>query len=81
MIVIYSKPNCMYCDAAKNLLKEKKIEYVELQIGGDISRDDFLEIFPAARTVPVITVNEEWIGGFQELNEYVEKHYGNSNTN
>jgi glutaredoxin 3 len=75
MIVIYSKPNCKYCVAAKNLLTKKEVEYQELKIGEDISRDEFLELFPTAKTVPVITVDEEWIGGFKELNEYVEKKY------
>jgi glutaredoxin len=75
MIVIYSKPGCNYCVASKKLLKEKNINFQELQIGKDISRNDFLELFPTAKTVPVITVDEEWIGGFKELNEYVEKEY------
>lgn len=81
MIQIYSKPHCKYCIAAKSLLAQKCIDYKEYRIGEHISREDFLQLYPEAKTVPVIVVNNKWIGGFKELNEYVETNYGNSNEN
>ena len=33
----------------------------------DYNRDQFFEIFPTAKTFPQIIINEEKIGGYQEL--------------
>jgi len=65
--VIYSKDNCPYCDSAKILLKSKQIEYTEFNVGRDITRDEFLEQFPNARTVPQIYLDDEYVGGYDQL--------------
>lgn len=75
-IEIYSKPHCRYCLASTDLLTAKAIPYTEYKINQHISREDFLKKFPEAKTVPVIVIDDEWIGGFTELNTYVEKNYG-----
>lgn len=67
MIVVYTKDNCPYCVKAKALLKGYGLEYSETVIGKDISREEFLDIFPTARTVPQIIFDGERIGGFEEL--------------
>lgn len=67
MIVVYTKDNCPYCVKAKALLKGYGLEYAETVIGKDISREEFLDIFPTARTVPQIIFDGERIGGFEEL--------------
>jgi glutaredoxin 3 len=52
----------------------KGIEFEERKIGYDgWDRDDLLEAVPNARTVPQIFLNEELIGGFQELKKHLEK--------
>jgi glutaredoxin 3 len=72
--VVWSKDACPYCDQAKALLKMKGIEFEERKIGYDgWDRDDLLEAVPNARTVPQIFLNEELIGGFQELKKHLEK--------
>lgn len=71
MIEIYTKDNCGYCVAAKNLLKVKGIEYKEYHIPNDVSREDVIERFPGIRTVPVIVKDGNLIGGFSELQQMV----------
>jgi glutaredoxin len=72
--VVWSKDACPYCDQAKALLKMKGIEFEERKIGYDgWDKDDLLEAVPNARTVPQIFLNEELIGGFQELKKHLEK--------
>jgi glutaredoxin len=66
-VIMYSKDDCAFCDKAKNLLKMKAIEFIEYKLGKDFDRDTLLEQFPEARTFPVITLNKEYIGGFNEL--------------
>jgi len=66
-VIMYSKDDCAFCDKAKNLLKMKAIEFIEYKLGKDFDRDTLLDQFPEARTFPVITLNKEYIGGFNEL--------------
>jgi glutaredoxin 3 len=65
--VIYSKDDCPYCDNAKILLKAKQIEFTEHKVGRDLTRDEFLEQFPNTRTVPQIYVDDEYVGGYDQL--------------
>lgn len=65
--IVYSKPNCPNCVQAKTLLSNKSIEYIEIVIGSDITREEFFSLFPEARAVPQIILDEKHIGGYQEL--------------
>jgi glutaredoxin len=65
--IVWSKDACPYCDQAKALLKMKGIEFEEKKVGGGYSKEDLLEAVPNARTVPQIFLDEELIGGFNEL--------------
>lgn len=77
MYTVYSKPACPYCDAAKQLLTTKGLDFevINLDIGqpkleGEqyISRDDLLTKIPTARTMPqIMGPNGEHIGGYTEL--------------
>ena len=72
MFVIYSKDQCVYCDKAVTLLKLKAKEFVEYKLGKDFDRDTILEMFPNARSFPIITVNKEFIGGYNELEKLLD---------
>jgi len=77
-VVIYTKDNCPYCVHAKKLFSEKNESYQEMKIGVDLTREEFLEIFPDVRTVPFIIIDEERIGGYDRLIEYYnrpEQHF------
>lgn len=67
MTVVYTKDNCPYCIKAKALLKGYGLEYQEIVIGKDISREEFLDTYPNARTVPQIVLDGEHIGGYDDL--------------
>lgn len=70
--IVWSKNACPFCDQAKNLLKLKGIEFEERNMNKDWTREQLLEAVPNARTVPQIFLDEELIGGFQELKKYFE---------
>lgn len=65
--VVWSKYHCPYCDQAKALLTMKGIPFEEKKIGDGYTKEDLLEAVPTARTVPQIFLDEELIGGFNEL--------------
>jgi glutaredoxin 3 len=67
--IVWSKYHCPFCDQAKSLLALKGIEFEERKIGDGYTREDLLEAVPQARTVPQIFLNEEYVGGFNELKQ------------
>ena len=71
-ITIYSKPNCVFCDKAKSMVKNLGFEYEEKMFGKDFMTPD--ELFEAVgkqvRTMPQIIIDDKHIGGYNELVEY-----------
>ena len=73
-VVIYSKPNCSYCNYAKTLLEQKNIPYHELKLDVDFSREQIQELYPTARSFPIVTVDGFYIGGYTQLNEKLNQY-------
>ena len=68
-VIVYSKDNCSYCTNAKLLLTSKGISFSELKLGEDFTRETLLEMFPEAKTFPVIVIDGFNIGGYVQLKE------------
>ena len=66
-IIIYSKADCPYCDWAKQLLDKKNVSYNEIRIDLDEEQRIVMERLSGRRTVPQIFINEQPIGGFDDL--------------
>jgi len=71
-VSIYSKPNCVFCDKAKIKLQKHNPKIYMLDL--DYNRNDFFKKFPHAKTFPQIIINNEQIGGYYELNKWLEKN-------
>jgi len=69
---IYSKDNCGYCDMAISLAKHKGLPHTIKKLDKDFTREQLLEQFPTARSFPVVVLNGEFIGGFNEFKEKVK---------
>lgn len=67
--VVWSKYNCTFCDQAKALLDHYEIEFEERKIGDGWTKEELLEAVPNARTVPQIFLDDQHIGGFEQLRE------------
>jgi glutaredoxin len=65
--VVWSKPACPFCVKAKNLLKNKGIEYEEKNIAEGHKIEDLLALVPNARTMPQIWLDGEHLGGYDQL--------------
>ena len=73
-IVIYSKNNCVYCTKAKNLVKNLGLDYEEKMMESFESVDKMLEdIGKQVRQMPQIKIDDELIGGYNQLVEFFEK--------
>lgn len=72
--IVWSKDQCTFCEQAKSLLEMKGIEYEVRNISHDWTCEQLLEAVPTARTVPQIFLNEEYVGGFNELRKKLNEH-------
>lgn len=58
-IKVYSREGCVKCNHAKKTMTDHGLDFEELKIGSDIDRDTVLEMFPGAKALPIITVDDE----------------------
>jgi len=71
MIKFYTMDGCGYCIAAKALLDFKKVDYQTVKVPDDITTRDFVETFPEIKQFPLITENDNVIGGLPQLQSYL----------
>ena len=72
-VEIYSKSNCVFCDKAKHYFTQNNINYVEHKVEISEVFEALMSRNPNARTMPQIFVDDELIGGYTDLMEWVEK--------
>jgi glutaredoxin 3 len=66
-VVMYTTQWCPFCVRAKALLKNKGVPFEEVDVSGDdVLREKMIEA-SGRRTVPQIFIDDEPIGGFEEL--------------
>lgn len=70
-VTVYSTQNCPYCRMAKAFLDKYRVPYESLDVGADSEAAKKMIELSGQRGVPVITVDDEVIVGFdaQRLNE------------
>ncbi|MBX3023363.1 glutaredoxin 3 [bacterium] len=66
---IYTSVSCPYCVQAKRLLDRKGVAYEEIDVTGDAARRAEMIEASGRRTVPQIFIDQQAIGGFDELYE------------
>lgn len=69
VVEIYSKAYCPFCQRAKALLFSKQIEFQEYEISIDVALQQQMRKRSGRHTVPQIFVNNQHIGGSDELAE------------
>jgi len=78
--IIWSKNQCIYCEWAKNLLRENEIEFEERNINIDYNKQDMINYLEEYHdidsqqkiTMPQIIVANHYIGGFSELKTHLK---------
>jgi glutaredoxin 3 len=67
-VKIYTTSYCPYCQAAKNLLTSKGLSFEEIKLDNDSElRQKISQQNGNYRTVPMIFVDNKFIGGFTDL--------------
>ena len=68
-IEVYSTNNCPWCTRAKSLLRAKGIHYEEIDISSNQALALEMVERSGRRTLPQIFIDDEPIGGFDELSK------------
>jgi glutaredoxin 3 len=69
-IEIYTSPWCGYCHRAKRLLDKKGVNYTEYDVTAEPGRrKEMMQRTMGRHTVPQIFIDDEGIGGCDELFE------------
>lgn len=72
-IVIYSINNCGYCEAAKSLCRSLNLDFKEINLSGDDAGKQELIAKTSHRTMPQIFIDDQFIGGYAELKQFLKK--------
>ncbi len=65
---VYTTTYCPYCVRAKQLLDAKDVDYTEIDVtGDDAARINLVEKSGGRRTVPQIFINDQPIGGYDDM--------------
>jgi len=73
-ITIYTTPYCPFCIRAKQLLKNKNIDFKEIDLSEEPEKfDEMSKKSNGARTVPQIFVNDTHIGDCDYIHELDNK--------
>ena len=73
-VEIYSKSNCIFCDKAKHYFAQNDISYVEHNAEVPEVFEMLMTRNPNARTMPQIFINDQLIGGFTDLEAWLENN-------
>lgn len=65
-VVIYSSPNCVHCNHAKEFFKENNIEYTEYDVTQNQEKRQEMVEQSGQMGVPVIYVGDELVVGFDQ---------------
>ena len=66
-VVMYSKDPCPYCVRAKNFFEDQGIKYEEIDLTDKPEEIERIKNETGWRTVPIIMVNGQLIGGYNDM--------------
>lgn len=72
-ILIYTKYGCPYCNNAKIFLRDKNLEFTEIKVEEERSKTEEMKLKQNWKTLPMIFVNDHFIGGYSDMQELQKK--------
>jgi len=66
-IELFTGPGCGYCEAAKTLLKDHELAFVERDISDPEVLSEFRDQLPRVKSIPQVFIDGEHIGGYEDL--------------
>ena len=72
---VYSTPRCSWCDRVARMLEDREVNVEKIDVSG--SKDLLKEMQKAAgekvTTVPQVIIDGKYIGGFTEVERYLNR--------
>ncbi len=65
-IKAYTMVGCSSCKILKELFQRADVEYSELILNKDITREELKNLYPDVKTFPHVVIDGEQIGGLME---------------
>jgi glutaredoxin 3 len=66
-VIVYTTEPCGFCRVAKSLLQKRNVPYSEISLAKDpVGRTELVQL-TGMMTFPQVVIDEEPIGGYQEL--------------
>lgn len=72
-VIMYSKDPCPYCVNAKRFLKNKGVDFEEIDLTNNLQEMDRLKNELNWRTVPMILIDGKLIGGYTDMKSLDEE--------
>ena len=72
-ITLYSADWCPFCVRAKRLLEGKGVAFDEVNVDQSPGKREEMVAKTGHKTIPMIFINDKFIGGFSELSALNEK--------
>lgn len=66
MVIIYSTPTCVYCNTLKEYLKDKNVEYKEIDVSRDALELEKMVAISGQMGVPVVDIDGNIVIGFDK---------------
>ena len=66
-VALYATAWCGYCAAARALLRQKGVEFREIDVDEDPKLREEMHSRSGRRTVPQVFIGEQHIGGYDDL--------------
>lgn len=63
-VTVYTTPTCPWCTKVKSYLRNKGINYKEVDVMDDVEAAQRMVELTGQRSVPVITIGERYIVGY-----------------
>jgi glutaredoxin 3 len=73
VVTIYTRPLCGYCLAAKRILQHERVAFVEVDCSDDPAACERIRLETGHRTVPMIFLGDNFIGGCDDLRRLVQQ--------
>ena len=70
-IVIYTQDRCVHCNSAKKEFETRGWEYTSHNITELDNYNSLQELLPGIRTIPQIWIDDNYIGGYNDLKEWL----------
>ena len=76
-IILYQLPGCPYCAKVRAELSKREMDYLVVNVAKNRSDKLRMELFvnSGVPTVPVIKIDDLWVGDSENIITYLEEHF------